>query len=135
MNFRIVESDYTKDFYSMYTKIKKDLANGLKVKEIKTKYNLTDGKWRKYQKELVAEGLFKPRKRSQKEAKFYTHNHGNYVVQKWKRDTKKHIGTFKCEADAQRCVQLMKDCNWDLEQKTRVVNTVKRESSYNYEGY
>ena len=134
MEFRIVESDYTKEFYSMYGKIKKDLANGLKVKEIKQRYDLTDGAWRKYQKELVADGLFQPRQRSQKEAKFYTTNHGRYIVQKWKKDRKKHIGTFKCETDAQKCVQLMKDCNWDLEQKTRIVNQVKKESKYTYEG-
>lgn len=135
LHFRIVESDYTREFYEMYARIKKDLSNGLKVKEIKQKYDLNDGKWRKYQKELVAEGLFEPRAISQKKAKFYTYTKGKYRVQKWKRNRKNHIGIFKLEEDAQKCVQLMKECNWDLEQKQRIVNQVKRESSYNYEGY
>lgn len=132
MNFNIIETDYTKDFNERYTLIKEELSNGLSVSDIKEKYEMSDGKWRKYYKQLVEDGIFKPRARSQKEAKFYTHHNGRYIVQKWKKDRKQHIGTFKCEADAKKCVQLMKQCKWDLEQKTRIVNEVKRKSTYEY---
>ena len=130
MNFNIVESDYTKDFYSLYNKIKKDLEKGMKVKDIKKKYGLSDGSWRKYYKELSEEGILKPRHRSQKEAKFYTYYNGHFIVQKWKDGTKKHIGTFNREADAQECVRLMKECNWDLTKKQNIVDKIKQKNTY-----
>ena len=49
-NFNIIESDWTKEFYSTYNRIKQDILNGVKVKEIKNKYELSDGKWGAYRK-------------------------------------------------------------------------------------
>lgn len=132
MNFNIVESDYTTEFYSIYNKIKKDLADGLKVKDIKKKYNLSDGSWRKYYKELVADGIFKPRKKTVKEAKFYTYNNGRYHCQKFINGKKYHIGTFKCKNDAELAVKLMKECNWDINKIKEVRRTVHEQSTYKY---
>lgn len=133
MNFRIVESDYTREFYERYARIKKDLSNGLKVKEIKQKYDLNDGKWRKYQKELVAEGLFEPRARSQKKAKFYTYSNGRFRSQKVINGRKYHIGTFKCKHDVELAVELMKECGWDLSKLEEVRRTVYEQSVFTYD--
>lgn len=134
-NFNIVETDYTTEFNTMYGNIRQDLDNGLKVGAIKTKHGLSDGKWRKYYKQLVKDGIFKARKKEMKEAKYYTYSNGRFRSQKVINGRKYHIGTFKCKHDVELAVELMKECNWDLEQKQRIVNQVKRERSYNYEGY
>ena len=125
MNFNIVESDSTKEFNEMYEQIKVDLDNGLLVREIMEKHGLSHGKWRKYYKQLVQDGLKEPKKREQYAPKYYCLNKNRYVVQKFYDKKKYHIGSFKNESDAQKCVRLMKECDWDLTQRERIINEIK----------
>lgn len=132
VNFNIIETDSTKEFNEIYSKIKEDLSQGLLVKEIQAKYGLTHGTWRKFYKQLVNDGLKNPRKRSSYSPRYYTINKGYYIVQKFYGSTKHHIGSFKCEYDAKKCVELMKAYDWDLTMKEKIVGKVKQESEHQY---
>lgn len=132
VNFNIIESDYTSEFNMMYSKIKEELSNGVLVKDIKSKYGITDGAWQKYHRELVADGITKPRKKKMKTAKYYTIRNGKYIVQKFRKNKKEYIGSFKSEYDAQKCVKLMKKCDWDFSMKDKIVARVKQESKHQY---
>ena len=130
--FTIVESDYTKEFNTMYENILKDLDDGLNVTAIKNKHGITDGKWRKYYKQLVADGIFQSRQKTIKEAKFYTYANGRYQCQKFQNGKKYHIGTFKCKKDVELAVKLMKECNWDMDKIKEVRRIVHEQSVYTY---
>ena len=125
-NFNIIESDWTKEFYSTYNRIKQDILNGVKVKEIKNKYELSDGKWGAYRKELIKDGLIKTRKQ-QKNGKYYTCYRNRFHVQKVIDYKKYHIGTFETEAQAKLCVKLMQECNWDITKIPAVKQQVRGE--------
>lgn len=134
VNFNIIETDSTKEFNEIYSKIKEDLSNGLLIWQIQKKHDLTKGQWRRYYKQLVQDGLKKPRKKGEYTPRYYTINKRHYVVQKFYGSKKNHIGSFRCEYDAQKCVKLMKECNWDLTKKKEIVEQVKKESEYKYNG-
>ena len=70
--FTIEESDWTTTFYHTYNQIKEDVKNGLKVKEIKEKYNITNGKWISYRNELVNEGIIPKGQGKKSKPKYYT---------------------------------------------------------------
>ena len=124
-NFQIHESDWTKDFYTNYNQIKQDLSNGMKIKDIRTKYGLTKGKWGTYRKELIQEGLLKPRTKIKEDAKFYTAYRNRFHVQKIIDGKKYHIGTFRTEAQAKYCVRLMRECDWDLNELPRIKKEIQ----------
>lgn len=124
VNFKIVESDWTKEFNELYEQIKQDLSNKIPIGEIKSKYGLSDGKWQTFRKELLADGLAVKNK-DKPEPKYYSPFRGGYVVQKVINHHKYHIGAFKKESDAKLCVKLMKECNWDLSQKNEIVQSIR----------
>ena len=124
MNFNIVETNWTKEFNNTYEKIKKDYANEMSVKDIKSKYGLTDGKWGAYRKQLMTDGLLQTRK-EKTEPRFYSVCKTGYLVQKVIDHHKYYIATFKTESQAKKCVELMKECNWDLTQKENIIQTVR----------
>ena len=113
-DFKIIESDWTKEFYSIYENVKQDILNGVKVKDIKVKYEISNGGWGSYRKELIKDGILKSTKQKQKESKYYTYYRNRFHVQKVINMKKYHIGTFKTEAQAKLCVRLMQDCDWDV---------------------
>lgn len=125
--FNIIESDWTKDFYSTYKHIKQDIKNGVKIKDIKKKYGLSDGGWRAYRKELILDGIIKSRETERKEAKYYTAYNNKFHVQKIIHRKKYHIGTFNTEHQAKLCVKLMQECNWDISQIEQVKSKVREE--------
>ena len=123
MNFNIIEQNWTEEFYKNYPDIKQDLVGGMPIKDIKKKYGLTEGRWLSYRKELINEGVITKKKAKRKgryTPKNYSYNHGFYQVQKWKNGGVVHIASFKRECDAQKCVQLMRECNWDLNEISRI---------------
>ena len=124
-NFTISESDWTKEFYTTYTQIKKDIKNGMKIKDIKKKHGLSEGQWGSYRRELIYDGIIIPVQQKRQTAKYYHYSKGKYHVSKNIDGKRKHIGTFKTESQAKWCVELMKECNWDLTQLDIVRNKVR----------
>lgn len=122
--FTVVETDWTEEFYTKYNQIKEDYQNGMKVKDIKAKYNLTDGSWQSYRKELINDGFIEL-KRNCREPKYYTLHQGRFCVQKVINKRKYHIASFKTEKEAQKCVELMKQCNWNMEKRKEIVDKVR----------
>lgn len=128
VTFKIIESDWTKDFNELYEQIKIDITNGMSISKIKAKYGLTDGKWQTYRKQLLKDGLATKNK-DKPEPRYYSAYRGGYVVQKVINHHKYHIGSFKSESDAKLCVKLMKECNWDLTRKNEIVNKIRSETN------
>ena len=127
--FTIEESDWTTTFYDTYNQIKEDVKNGLKVKEIKEKYNITNGKWISYRNELVNDGIIPKGQGNKRKPKYYTLAGKKWIVQKTIQGSRKHFGTFHSELEAQRCVELLKECNWDIERSWEIRDKVKGEYS------
>ena len=125
--FTINESDWTTTFYSTYAQIKEDVKNGLKVKEIKQKYGITDGKWISYRNELIQDGIIPKGKGKKSKPKYYTKVGKKWIVQKTIHGSKRHFGTFYSEVEAQRCVELLKEVDWDTEQSWEIRAKVKKE--------
>ena len=128
VNFNIIETDWTAKFNRMYSQIKHDYANGMRVMDIKTKYGLTDGRWVAFRKQLIEDGIIvnngcKPK------AKYYSAYRGGFVVQKVVDKKKYHIGAFRTEAEAKECVKLMEEVNWDMTQKNKIVNRIRSETN------
>lgn len=128
VNFNIIETDWTAKFNRMYSQIKQDYANGMKVMDIKSKHGLSDGRWIAFRKQLLADGVIVDEKHKTK-PKYYSAYRGGFVVQKVVDKKKYHIGAFRTEAEAKLCVQLMEECNWDLTQKNEIVNRIRSETN------
>lgn len=126
-SFTIHESNWTEEFYTTYNQIKQDFSNGMLVKDIKIKHGLTEGRWLSYRKELINDGLITPKKSKEKgkySPRNYSFNNGFYQVQKWINGKLVHICSFRKECDAKQCVRLMRECDWDIEQISRVKKEV-----------
>lgn len=123
-NFTIHESNWTEEFYSIYEDVKQDILNGMKVKDIQDKYDISGGRWGTYRKELIQDGIIQPRKQGERDCKYYTHYRNRFHVQKVIDGVKHHVGTFKTEQQAKRCVQLMINCDWDVKQIPKVKEQV-----------
>lgn len=126
IKFNIVEGNSTKEFFNTYNSIVKDLKNGLSVNEIKEKYGLLSGSWRKFQKQLVKDGFLQNRQMKQAVSKYYYEREDGFIVSKYNNTGSKYIAQFKDEKDAIRCVELMKECGWDLSKRDEIVEKVKQ---------
>lgn len=120
--FNIIEGNSTLEFETNYPKIRQDVVNGMLIKDVMAKHNLTQGKWIKYRKELIREGIIK--KRTFKEAKFYYYRKdiGKYIVMKVVDGRKRFFGRYDSEKDAQKIVKELKKCNWDRNQLKEIQN-------------
>lgn len=126
MAFKVIETDWTKEFYETYEQVKNDLAHGLGVGQIKRKYGFSDGKWHSYYKELCRDGIMIPKSKSKTEPKYYSFYNGKYIVSKTINRRKYYIAEFKTEKEAQLCVQLMKECDWDLNERWRIKDEIRQ---------
>ena len=118
MSFNIVETSSTLEFETYYPQIRQDVLNGMKIKDVMAKHDLTQGKWIKYRRELMNEGIIKRRKNVLREAKhYYFHSKSNkWVVQKQMNGKKIFFGKYDTEETAQRIVKELKQCDWDKNQ-------------------
>ena len=127
VTFNMIETDWTKEFYTTYEKVKEDIKQGFQFKEIREKHNISSGQWIAYRKELIQDGLLQGRY-NVNPPKYYVYVAGRgYMVQKWIKNSRIYYGTFKTEREAQRCVELMKECGWDKEKRWEIRAKVKKE--------
>lgn len=126
IKFNIVEGDSTSEYFDTYKSIVNDLKNGLTVSEIQEKYGLVNSSWRKFQKQLVEDGFLQNLKMKQSISKYYYKRDDGYIVSKYNNTGSHYIALFKNEKDAIRCVELMKECGWDLSKRDEIVEKVKR---------
>ena len=110
-----MESDWTNDFYTLYPQVKQDYINGMKVKNIRNKYNLTEGQWIAFRKELTNDGVIKPKQ----SPRYYTYDKrkDRYIVQRHINGKTVRYDEYKTEKEAQQCIELLKEYHWD---KSRV---------------
>lgn len=139
MNFNVVDGD--RDYLELADEYAKLYNNHkIPVSEIRERFNLSQNKHYKLLKYCREHGMVKLRykynkwdKRPKKEKKIiknYTivndKHYRYYAVRKFIKDKKYHFATFKKEEQAQRMVELLKECNWDFDRrfelKERVLN-------------
>ena len=105
--------------------------DGVLVKNIMRELDLNDGKFYEIVRELKAENRLILRTVGQKKQNAYKANPKNYYYNRYNdsfqiRRSGVYYGSVKTKSQAERFVELMKECNWDYDKrnevKQRVVN-------------
>ena len=126
--FRIHETDWTKEFYTNYERIKKDYIEGMPIKDIQDKHNISKSLWRAYRRELKNDGLFLKYRRKKPRYITYSKTDKRWrVIKSIKSRTTTYL-SFREEEDALRAVELFKKYGWDMKNCERVKNEVLNES-------
>lgn len=122
VNFTVVERSST-EIFELYDKIKQDVIDGLKIKDICEKYKITDSRWLKFRKQLIKDGLIESSSKSRKNGKFYYYNKQakKYFVVKSINKKKIWFGAYKREEDAKSVVEKLKECDWDKSQMPKIL--------------
>ena len=124
--FRIHERDWTNEFYTIYEKVKKDYLDGVPVKDIRAKHNISKSLWKTYRRELKNDGLF-VRYRGKPRYITYSKPHKRWKVIKTIKSKTYTFLTFKEEKDALRAVELFKKYGWNMKNRERVRKEVMGE--------
>ena len=133
MNFNIIDGD---DHYIEQAPEFARLYNDpdITVQEIKNRMGLTKNPYEKLRKYCLEHGLirglrgYKPK--SLNNPRYYTHTVQRgieyWIVNKTINGRLVHFATFKKQKQAERMVELLKECNWDIDckdvLKERVLN-------------
>lgn len=122
VKFHIVERSST-EVFGIYPKIKQDILDGVKIKNIREKYDIPTGQWAKFRKKLIEDGIIKSREQSRKDSKFYYYNsHDNrYFVVKTINKKKVWFGKYVREEDAINVVAKLKEYGWDKSKMPRIL--------------
>ena len=135
MNFTITDGnndwmDLIPTFTEMYNN--KDI----RVTDIKKQMNIGENTYTKLRKHCKDEGLIHPRTKPYKKKEWkprYWHHTvmkgiEYYNVVKRVDGEVKHFATFKKASQAERYVELMKECDWDFSQRDELKQQVLNES-------
>ena len=131
VNFRIIEGVDT--FEGIKDEFLKMYLEGVKVNDIKARLGLTHAQYLNYLKRLRRSGEVKQvrapwagaRKPPRTPPRNYTFNKGNNHFIVTYKET--YYTCFKKERQAQRFVELMRECNWDKERTDEFKRKVKME--------
>ena len=141
MNFNIVDGD--RDYLELAGEYARLYNNHkIPVSEIRERLNLSQNKHYRLLAYCREHGLVKPRykynkwdkrpKNEKKSIKNYTivkdKHHRYYAVRKFIKDKEYHFATFKKEEQAQRMVELLRECNWDYSKRYELKEQVLNES-------
>ena len=104
------------------------------VSEIKHQLDITEGEFRRLRRHCIKEGLINPRRgrpSNQKGAKYYSRSmsHGveYYLVNKRVDGELYHFACFRKVYQAERMVELLKECGWDYSRRDELKEQVLRE--------
>ena len=131
VNFRIIEGVDT--FEGIKDEFLKMYLDGVKVNDIKARLGLTHAQYLNYLKRLRRSGEVKQvrapwagaRKPPRTPPRNYTFNKGNnHFIVSYKET---YYTCFKKERQAQRFVELMRECNWDKSRTDEFKKKVKME--------
>lgn len=114
VNFNLVES-HCNDSYEIYEPIKKDILDGMKVKDIKEKYNLSDGEWIKFRRELKEEGIRNPSRRKNKGNGKYYYWHKTkerYFVQRRINGKVTFFGMLRTKSECEKFIGKLNKYGW-----------------------
>ena len=105
------------DFFEIYEKVKSDLINGSLVKDVRAKYNISEGRWLKFRKSLIEEGIIKSEKQRIADATYTYSKAGKWYVRKRINTTEVYFGCdYKTKSDGMMVVERLKRCGWDKSQ-------------------
>lgn len=123
VNFNIIERSSTQIFNDIYPKIVNDISNGVKIIDIKKKYQLNDTNWVKYRKELLKDGILS----NEKKPKYYHYNQGTkrYVVSKRIDGRNTYFFSSLNEQDAQIVAEKLQRCDWDKTKLPKIVESLR----------
>ncbi len=129
MNFKIIEN--SPSIWDKEEEIIKLYNQGLLIKEISEKLNVSSPALSRVLKKLKSEGKIIPRdnrgktKKKKRTPKYYhrTHPNGGFCICK----KRVHYGYVKTARQAERFVELLKECNWDKSQCQRIKEEVMHE--------
>ena len=115
VRFNIVESRSAEHFNNIYEKVKEDIQNGMLVKDIMAKHNIGNGRWIKFRKQLIADGLLTSTQQRFDRAKYYYYNKHNdaFQVVRTIDHRKTHFTCCKTEDDAKYIVKRLNELGWD----------------------
>ena len=131
VNFRIIEGVDT--FENIKDEFLRMYLDGVKVNDIKARFGLTHAQYLNYLKRLRRSGEVKQvrapwagaRKPPRHAPKNYAFNKGNNHFIVTYKET--YYTCFKRECEAQRFVELMRECDWDKERTDEFKMMVKKE--------
>ena len=140
MNFNVVDGD--RDYLKLADEYARLYNNHkIPVSEIRERLNLSQNKHYRLLAYCREHGLVKPRykynkwdkrREAKKPIKNYTivkdKHYRYYAVRKFIKDKEYHFATFKKEEQAQRMVELLKECNWDYNKRYELKEQVLNES-------
>ena len=142
MNFKVIDGD--RDYLKLADEYARLYNNHkIPVKEIQERMNLSQNKHYRLLAYCREHRMVKPRykynkwdKRQEniveKSVKNYTivkdKHYRYYAVRKFIKDKEYHFATFKKEEQAQRMVELLKECNWDYSKRYELKEQVLNES-------
>ena len=140
MNFNIVDGD--RDYLELAGEYARLYNNHkIPVSEIRERLNLSQNKHYRLLAYCREHEMVKPRykynkwdkrREVKKPIKNYTivkdKHYRYYAVRKFIKDKEYHFATFKKEEQAQRMVELLKECNWDFNKRYELKEQVLNES-------
>ena len=122
MKFAIKEGS-SNDFYELYEKIREDVLNGMLVKDICAKYNISKGQWFKFRKELKKENISSLGRKKKGEGKYYyRYSPNKWVVKRHFEHGTIYYGSFPSERDCANVVAKLREHNWDKSKMGEIRN-------------